>query len=795
MNVVYKFILSTLLPVAAHAATLPGTLTYEGVLTDTSTGNAVDLSNSGSGTSISYYILGGTSCVLYAESAIASSSVGAVMQILGTGSTSRGVATSIPSYFNSSSPGGLAGVQYSDLTTACNVMPTDVRFIRIAVPSKSIVADISVSAVPYALAASDAKSMDGYDSAHVLKLATGVSTTGSELNSSSWTELLALIGGTSSQYVKGSAAVFTAAPQWSGVPSGNNDLTNKSYVDAQVAAGLPNVGTPGTYAKVTTDSKGRVTAGAALLAADIPSHDASKITSGVISIANGGTNSGSALTGGAGSKVMVSTASSIVEGPAHQASNVPNTFVVRDGSGGITGGLGTFSGLTVPSGGTVQLYGATSGSVGVGAPSVVTSYNMTLPSSAGASGQVLSTNGAGILSWVNSGSQWTNVASDIYFNTGKVGIGTSSPTSILDLNDGTGNGPGIKISNAGTPRIQFYNSLGPSTWQLMNGWGTGVNDDFAISSGTTGTANVGNAILYMRPTGNVGIGNTTPAASLHIRAGTTAASSAPIKLSSGPLMTTPEAGAIEFDGSNFFTTNNAPVRRAIANKAELISIASGPTYAVSPNDNGNILARTDSSGAGGSFVDISGLPIQGEVTIIHNDSVNGLNLSVQIYDSTASAKLSGQFIDNSAKPGGGNYQYLLAYSGSIKLRKVASGQWIILSRSGQAGIYGCPANMIQIGSGEAHTFCIQNASTSGTYFTISNTCNLNHLKFCSVEQVVEACQVNGAIGITWPNPVALNSPSTGGMLSLSTGFTCNTGASGLSFSAPTTTGNGFCCSQ
>lgn len=42
----------------------------------------------------------------------------------------------------------------------------------------------------------------------------------------------------------------------------------------------PDVGTPGTYTKVTTDFKGRVTSGTTLSASDIPNLDASKTTSG-----------------------------------------------------------------------------------------------------------------------------------------------------------------------------------------------------------------------------------------------------------------------------------------------------------------------------------------------------------------------------------------------------------------------------------------------------------------------------------------------------------------------------------
>lgn len=47
---------------------------------------------------------------------------------------------------------------------------------------------------------------------------------------------------------------------------------------------LNSVGTAGTYAKVTTNTKGQVVAGTALSAGDIPSLDASKITSGIIDI-------------------------------------------------------------------------------------------------------------------------------------------------------------------------------------------------------------------------------------------------------------------------------------------------------------------------------------------------------------------------------------------------------------------------------------------------------------------------------------------------------------------------------
>lgn len=60
--------------------------------------------------------------------------------------------------------------------------------------------------------------------------------------------------------------------------------------------------------------------------------------------------------------------------------------------------------------------------------------------------------------------------------------------------------------------------------------------------------------LIIKSGGNVGIGtSTSPTALLHINtASTTSAGTSPLKFASGTLMTTPEAGAFEFDATNLF---------------------------------------------------------------------------------------------------------------------------------------------------------------------------------------------------------------------------------------------------
>lgn len=54
--------------------------------------------------------------------------------------------------------------------------------------------------------------------------------------------------------------------------------------------------------------------------------------------------------------------------------------------------------------------------------------------------------------------------------------------------------------------------------------------------------------------GSIHVGGTSPTARLHLPAGTSTASTAPLKLTSGTSLATPEAGAVEFDGSHFYGT-------------------------------------------------------------------------------------------------------------------------------------------------------------------------------------------------------------------------------------------------
>lgn len=121
---------------------------------------------------------------------------------------------------------------------------------------------------------------------------------------------------------------------------------------------------------------------------------------------------------------------------------------------------------------------------------------------------------------------------------GNVGIGTASPSAKLHLVD---DGTGIKITR-GTVITQWFTSLdGPAYI------GTETADDFHIR------INAENRITILS-TGNVGIGTASPTAVLHLKAGTATANTSPLKLTAGTNLTTPENGAIEFDGTNIYIT-------------------------------------------------------------------------------------------------------------------------------------------------------------------------------------------------------------------------------------------------
>ncbi|AZZ37203.1 hypothetical protein CIK05_10535 [Bdellovibrio sp. qaytius] len=112
---------------------------------------------------------------------------------------------------------------------------------------------------------------------------------------------------------------------------------------------------------------------------------------------------------------------------------------------------------------------------------------------------------------------------------------------------------GGDISFAGDRAVYSYNGATSAT----------VRAGIAYM-GSTGSMNfmtMNSNQMTLNASGYLGIGTTTPTAMLHIAAGTV--SKAPLKLTSGTLLTTPQSGTIEYNGFDYFVTDGAGTRERL----------------------------------------------------------------------------------------------------------------------------------------------------------------------------------------------------------------------------------------
>ena len=137
--------------------------------------------------------------------------------------------------------------------------------------------------------------------------------------------------------------------------------------------------------------------------------------------------------------------------------------------------------------------------------SSVNATNYLVGGAQGSDGQVLTSTGSGV-AWEDASgggsSQWTTTGNDIYYNTGNVGIGTSSPTALLHL------------ESASSPKIELKDTTNDARLiayaQNSNAHiGTASNHDLIIDTN-------GSEAMRINSSGNVGIGTTSPAQAAHV---------------------------------------------------------------------------------------------------------------------------------------------------------------------------------------------------------------------------------------------------------------------------------------
>lgn len=167
-----------------------------------------------------------------------------------------------------------------------------------------------------------------------------------------------------------------------------------------------------------------------------------------------------------------------------------------------------------------------------------------------------------------------------------------------------------------------YGSLGNITGGANGNIGIGYQAGNNISSGTnniiigynvsaplaTGNnqLNIGNVIFGSGLTGtgtliagSIGIGLNTPSARLHLPGGTSVANTAPFKIDSGIVLSSPEKGAIESDGDSLYWTNRSLIRIALNRTNTNLTLQQVLT-------NGSTLTTTNTIAAGNNIQTLTG---------------------------------------------------------------------------------------------------------------------------------------------------------------------------------------------
>lgn len=221
----------------------------------------------------------------------------------------------------------------------------------------------------------------------------------------------------------------------------------------------------------------------------------------------------------------------------------------------------------------------------------------------------------------------------------------TAPFTILNAGATVNSIPNVTalVTNAGVARLMLNNtntsgsrnmSFEMSSNTAKYAFGTDFNanggDNFWLYNRTSSVAP-----LFINSSSNIGVNNnTSPTAKIHIGSGTASANTAPLKFTTGTPMTTPEAGAVEYNGTNFFVTPSTVRYDMFMGLSGSATLDFGSIASLG-NEEKTI---TVTGAADGDVVSVGVLNAAFTAGLIFTGRVSATNtVSVQCYNSTAGA--------------------------------------------------------------------------------------------------------------------------------------------------------------
>ena len=214
------------------------------------------------------------------------------------------------------------------------------------------------------------------------------------------------------------------------------------------------------------------------------------------------------------------------------------------------------------------------------------------------------------------------------------GMSVTAAGGFADLQLGSYVADGV---NGMAGRVRFYRYEGTEAGQIFTTSGANLaisGTNAAVTIGISGTngINVTTSGTWM---GKQSISNSTATALVHIAAGSTAASSAPLKFTSGALNTTAEVGAVEFLTDAWYGTITTGAAR------KTFAFLESPTFTglISvPHIKGNSSTPSIAGGSGAGTaptVSITGTDLAGEITVTTDTDPSTGNIFCTVTFATA----------------------------------------------------------------------------------------------------------------------------------------------------------------